>query len=81
MPQIPEKLPPVFLAWAQDDAMTLSLQVRFRGAPESAGYKPEVHVYDRGGHGFGMKKQGTSSAGRAPYSNRSATMGSTRDAR
>ena len=61
MPQIPEKLPPVFLTWAQDDAMTLRLQERFREALESAGHKSEVHVFNRGGHGFGMKKQGTSS--------------------
>jgi acetyl esterase/lipase len=61
MPPIPKELPPVFLTWAQDDAITLRMQERFREALESAGHKPEVHVFNRGGHGFGMKKQGTSS--------------------
>ena len=27
----------------------------------AAGISPEVHVYSAGGHGFGMKKQGTTS--------------------
>ena len=26
-----------------------------------AGYKPELHVFSAGGHGFGMRKQGKSS--------------------
>jgi acetyl esterase/lipase len=61
MPAIPAKLPPVFLAWAQDDAVALEPIVRFRDALMSAGNKPEVHVFSAGGHGFGMRKQGTSS--------------------
>jgi hypothetical protein len=28
---------------------------------ESAGHKPEVHIFSSGGHGFGMRKQNTSS--------------------
>ena len=35
--------------------------VRFRDALVKAGIRPEVHEYDAGGHGFGMRKQGTSS--------------------
>jgi acetyl esterase/lipase len=61
MPAIPAKLPPIFLAWAQDDAVALMPVVRFRDALTSAGHTPEIHVYSHGGHGFGMKKQGTSS--------------------
>jgi acetyl esterase/lipase len=61
MPAIPARLPPTFLAWAQDDAMALGAARRFRDALLAAGNKPEVHVYSAGGHGFGMKKQGTSS--------------------
>ena len=61
MPPIPAKLPPIFLAWAQDDAVTLKFNARFRDTLVAAGVKPEVHVYAQGGHGFGMKKQGTSS--------------------
>ena len=61
MPPIPKTLPPIFLAWAQDDAVALDPVVRFRDALASAGYKPEVHIFSKGGHGFGMRKQGTSS--------------------
>jgi acetyl esterase/lipase len=61
MPAIPAKLPPMFLAWAQDDPIALNPIVKFYGALTSAGHKPEVHIYSHGGHGFGMRKQGTSS--------------------
>jgi acetyl esterase/lipase len=61
MPRIPAKLPPVFLAWAQDDAVALAPVVRFHDALVAAGVKPEVHAFSAGGHGFGMRKQGTSS--------------------
>jgi len=61
MPAIPAKLPPLFLAWAQDDAVALGLIVRFHDALKSAGHKPEVHIFSAGGHGFGMQPQGTSS--------------------
>jgi acetyl esterase/lipase len=61
MPDIPAKLPPMFLAWAQDDNVALLPIVRFYDALRSAGHKPETHIFSAGGHGFGMKKQGTSS--------------------
>ena len=61
MPAIPAKLPPTFMAWARDDAVALRPVVRLRDALVAAGQTPEVHEYDKGGHGFGMKKQGTSS--------------------
>jgi acetyl esterase/lipase len=61
MPAIPKELPPIFLAWAQDDDLTLGPVVEFHDALMAAGHKPEVHVYSAGGHGFGMKKQGTTS--------------------
>ena len=61
MPAIPATLPPLFLAWAQDDAVALAPIVRFHGALAAAGIKPEVHVFSAGGHGFGMRRQGTSS--------------------
>ena len=61
IPAIPSKLPPMFLAWAQDDALALEFVVKFYGALTSAGHKPEVHIFNAGGHGFGMRKQGTSS--------------------
>jgi acetyl esterase/lipase len=61
MPPIPARLPPIFLAWAEDDPLVLGLIVRFHDALIKAGQKPEVHVYSAGGHGFGMKQQGTTS--------------------
>lgn len=61
MPDIPAKLPPMFLAWAQDDDVALEPIVKFYDALRSAGHKPETHIFSAGGHGFGMKKQGTSS--------------------
>jgi acetyl esterase/lipase len=61
MPAIPKELPPMFLAWAQDDTLTLRPVVQFHDALMAAGHKPEVHVYSAGGHGFGMRRQGTSS--------------------
>lgn len=61
MPAIPAKLPPVFMAWAQDDAVALVPINKFHDALKSAGHKPEIHIYNAGGHGFGLRKQGTSS--------------------
>jgi len=61
MPSIPEKLPPIFLAWAQDDPLVLGAVTKFYDALKSAGHKPEAHIFSAGGHGFGMRKQDTSS--------------------
>jgi acetyl esterase/lipase len=57
MPAIPAKLPPIFMAWAQDDPYA-GMVARFYNAVQSAGQKPEAHIFSSGGHGFGMKKQG-----------------------
>ncbi len=61
MPSIPAHLPPTFLAWAQDDPVALAPVVRFHDALIAAGHRPEVHVFSAGGHGFGMRTQGTRS--------------------
>jgi acetyl esterase/lipase len=61
MPNIPAQLPPMFLAWSQDDPMALEPIVKFYEVLKAAGHRPEVHVFGAGGHGFGMRKQGTSS--------------------
>jgi hypothetical protein len=55
------ELPPMFLAWAQDDAVALEPIVKFHAALTSAGHRPEVHIFSAGGQGFGMRQQGTSS--------------------
>jgi acetyl esterase/lipase len=54
-------LPPVFLAYAGDDPLVPHFVDAFYQALRSAGLHPEMHIYDRGGHGFGMRHQGTSS--------------------
>src|ERR1700730_18277221 len=61
MPAIPTKLPPIFLAWAQDDALAVDAVTKFYDSLKSAGHKPEAHIFSAGGHGFGMQKHGTSS--------------------
>lgn len=61
MPAIPANLPPIFMAWAQDDELVLDPIVRFYQALVATGNKPETHIYSSGKHGFGMKVQGTTS--------------------
>jgi acetyl esterase/lipase len=61
MPAIPARLPPLFLAWAQDDAVALGPIRRFFDALTAAGAKPDVHIFTSGGHGFGLRRQGTTS--------------------
>jgi acetyl esterase/lipase len=59
---VPGDAPPMFLAAATDDQLGLapdsvSLYNQWTGAHKSA----ELHMYAKGGHGFGMRKQGTPS--------------------
>jgi acetyl esterase/lipase len=61
MPAIPRNLPPLFLAWAQDDPIARNHSNRFHDALRAAEQRPEVHIFSTGGHGFGMKRQGTGS--------------------
>lgn len=61
MPSVPANLPPAFMAWAQDDPLARDAMVRFYGALQSAGDRPEAHIFSSGGHGFGLKTQGTTS--------------------
>jgi acetyl esterase/lipase len=61
MPPIPQNLPYVFLAWAQDDTTAGTACARFYAALKEAGSNPEVHIYKSGAHGFGMGTQGTTS--------------------
>src|SRR5262245_4601214 len=49
MPSIPAKLPPVFMAWAQDDTLALSPIVKFYDALRSAGHKTVGQIYGNGG--------------------------------
>jgi acetyl esterase/lipase len=61
MPAIPKKLPPIFMAWSQDANTALVPIVAYYETLEKTGIKPEAHIYSSGGHGFGLKTQGTTS--------------------
>lgn len=72
MPAIPAKLPsnyqlaykplpPVYMAWAQDDPIAASSMLRFLNLLVAEGYKPEAHIYYAGGHGFAQVKPETTS--------------------
>lgn len=61
MPRVPKTLPPIFMAWAQDDDQARAAAARFYDALLAAGQRPEAHIYANGGHGFGLRRQGTSS--------------------
>ena len=56
-----KNLPPIFMAWAQDDDLAGGAIDKFYDALKAAGNKPEAHIFSSGGHGFGIKKQGTTS--------------------
>jgi acetyl esterase/lipase len=61
VPPIPQGVPPIFMEMAQDDNLAGPQIVAFYDALKAAGYKPEFHIYNRGGHGWSMRKQGTTS--------------------
>jgi acetyl esterase/lipase len=60
-PPIPKGVPPVFMEMAQDDNLAGPYIVAFYDALKAAGYRPEFHIYEHGGHGWSMRKQGTTS--------------------
>jgi acetyl esterase/lipase len=49
-----DKLPPLFLAMAQDDTLVGNDVRAFYAELFAKGYRPEMHLYMSGGHGFGM---------------------------
>jgi acetyl esterase/lipase len=62
VPPIPKGgLPPFFMEMAQDDNLAGPQIVAFYDALKAARYKPEFHIYEHGGHGWSMRKQGTTS--------------------
>ena len=57
--KVPDDAPPLFLLAAQDDPLKLSTPcVAVYQAWVAAHKKAELHLYTKGGHGFGMNKQG-----------------------
>lgn len=62
VPSVPKAgLPPFFMEMAQDDNLAGPQIVAFYDALKTAGYKPEFHIYEHGGHGWSMRQQGTTS--------------------
>ncbi len=48
--------PPMFFAHAMDDRVTPDSSIAMARALKAAGVHSELHVYDGGGHGFGLRK-------------------------
>lgn len=61
VPPIPKDVPPFFMEMAEDDSLAGPQIIKFYDALKAAGYKPEFHLYEHGGHGWSMRKQGTTS--------------------
>jgi dienelactone hydrolase len=56
---VPEDAPPIFLVCAADDSIVPpSSSVIVYQAWRSGGHLAELHVFEKGGHGFGMQKRG-----------------------
>ena len=59
----PKDGPPLFIAVAADDrTVAASKSIAMFEAWQGAGLPVELHVYETGGHGFGLGKPGTASA-------------------
>jgi acetyl esterase/lipase len=53
---VSKNTPPTFLAHAYDDPVTCKSSVEFFLALKNAGVPAELHIYDMGGHGYGLRK-------------------------
>ncbi|MEN2793229.1 alpha/beta hydrolase [Sphingomonas oligophenolica] len=58
---VPKDAPPAFIATAANDEFLPNDPVSLYDAWKAAGRSAELHIYERGGHGFGMTQQGASS--------------------
>jgi acetyl esterase/lipase len=61
--QVPDNAPPLFAVVAQDDFVVYRMVETLYSAWADADRSAEMHIYRRGGHGFGMTKQGAPSDG------------------
>jgi acetyl esterase/lipase len=55
---VPADAPPLFLALASDDDMAVRTSLPLYSKWRDAGHPVELHIFSKGGHGFGMRKQG-----------------------
>lgn len=60
--QVPADAPPMFAALAMDDGMFGKENFDLVNSWRKAGHPVELHVYQGGGHGFGLGKPGTTNA-------------------
>lgn len=58
---VPADASPAFIAGAADDEFTPNDPVQLYTAWRKAGATAELHIYERGGHGFDLKPKGTAS--------------------
>ena len=58
---VPADASPAFIAGAADDEFTPNDPVQLYTAWRRAGAAAELHIYERGGHGFDLKPNGTTS--------------------
>jgi acetyl esterase/lipase len=58
---VPEDAPPLFIALAGDDVSLPNGNLPLYSAWKAANRPVELHIYARGGHAFGMQKQGLTS--------------------
>jgi endo-1,4-beta-xylanase len=54
---VTKETPPTFLAVADDDRSCAPASIEFYQALKRAGVSGELHIYARGGHGFGMERR------------------------
>jgi acetyl esterase/lipase len=55
---VPADAAPMFIALANDDEMAVRSSLPLYSAWRAAGHPSELHIFSRGGHGFGMRQQG-----------------------
>ncbi len=56
-PLIDKSVPPTFFAHAADDPITCQSSVQLFGALQRAGVPSELHIWESGGHGYGLRPQ------------------------
>ncbi len=57
--QVTKDTPPVFLVHAKDDGVSCKNSLLMEQACKDKGVPVELHLYEKGGHGYGMEQRGT----------------------
>jgi acetyl esterase/lipase len=55
--KVPRNAPPLFILCTSDDSLAEVSSVRLYSAWRDAGREAELHIFEKGGHGFGMSKK------------------------